>query len=85
MGSLEAIAESLMRNKVPIRYADVGDVSKRDIVEAVVVSKNEPLYGVVLAFNVKTLQDADGEAKDRGIHIFTHNIIYHLINLNREI
>ena len=80
LGSLEAIAESLRRNNVPIRLADVGDVSKRDITEAVVVKGQEPFYGVVLAFNVKTLPDAEEEAKNRGIPIFQHNIIYHLID-----
>ncbi|MCK4952910.1 translation initiation factor IF-2 [Candidatus Bathyarchaeota archaeon] len=80
LGSLEAIATSLMNNNVPIRLADVGDVSKRDIMEAVVVKQNEPLYGVVLAFNVKALVDAETEAKDREIPIFKHNIIYHLID-----
>ena len=80
LGSLEAIAESLRRSKVPIRLADVGDVSKRDVTEATVVKDHEPLYGVILAFNVKTLPDAEEEAKDRGIPIFQHNIIYHLID-----
>ncbi len=80
LGSLEAIAESLGRNNVPIRLADVGDVSKRDITEAVVVKGHEPFYGVVLAFNVKTLPDAEEEAKNRGVPIFQHNIIYHLID-----
>jgi len=80
LGSLEAIAESLRRNDVPIRLADVGDVSKRDVTEATVVKENEPLYGVILAFNVKTLPDAEGEAKDRGVPIFQHKIIYHLID-----
>lgn len=80
LGSLEAIAESLSRNEVPIRLADVGDVSKRDVTEATVVKENEPLYGVILAFNVKTLPSAEGEAKDRGVPIFQHKIIYHLID-----
>jgi len=80
LGSLEAIAESLRRNNVPIRLADVGDVSKRDITEAVVVKGHEPFYGVVLAFNVKTLPDAEEEAKNRRVPIFQHNIIYHLID-----
>jgi len=80
LGSLEAIAESLRRNNVPIRLADVGDVSKRDVMEAVVVKEHEPFYGVILAFNVKTLQDAAEEAEDRGVKIFQHNIIYHLID-----
>jgi len=80
LGSLEAIAESLRRNNIPIRLADVGDVSKRDIMEAAVVREGEPLYGVILAFNVKTLPDAEEEAKNRGVLIFQHNIIYHLID-----
>jgi translation initiation factor 5B len=80
LGSLEAISECLRSNNVPIRLADVGDVSKRDITEAAVVKEREPLYGAVLAFNVKMLQDADEEAKNRKIPIFQHNIIYHLID-----
>ncbi len=80
LGSLEAIAESLRRNGVPIRLADVGDVSKRDITEAAIVKEREPLYGVVLAFNVKVLPDAEEEANNRRIPIFRHNVIYHLID-----
>jgi len=80
LGSLEAIAEILKQNKVPIRLADVGDVSKRDVTEAAVVKEHEMLYGVALAFNVKTLPDAEKEAIDRGVLIFEHNIIYHLID-----
>ncbi len=80
LGSLEAIAEILKQNKVPIRLADVGDVSKRDVTEAAVVKEHEMLYGVALAFNVKTLPDAEKEAIDRSVLIFEHNIIYHLID-----
>ena len=80
LGSLEAIAESLKRNSVPIRLADVGDVSKRDVVEAGVVKEHEPLYGVVLAFNVKVLPDAEEEARNRSIKIFHENIIYRLVD-----
>jgi len=80
LGSLEAIAQILKQNNVPIRLADVGDVSKRDVTEAVVVKEHEPLYGVVLAFNIKTLPEVEKEAMDRGVLIFERNIIYHLID-----
>jgi len=80
LGSLEAITESLKQNNTPIRLADVGDVSKRDVTEAAVVKEHEPLYGAVLAFNVKILPDAEEEATNRKIPIFKHNIIYHLID-----
>jgi len=80
LGSLEAIAESLKRNNVQIKVADVGDVSRRDVTEAVVVKEREPLNGVVLAFNVKVLPDAEEEARNRDVPIFRHKIIYHLID-----
>jgi len=80
LGSLEAIAESLRRNNIQIKVADVGDVSKRDVTEAVVVKESEPLNGVILAFNVKVLPDAEEEARNRDIPIFRHKIIYHLID-----
>ena len=80
LGSLEAIAESLSRSNIPIRLADVGDVSKRDVTEALIVKEKEPLYGVVLAFNVKVLPDAAEEAKAHNVPIFWHNVIYHLID-----
>jgi len=78
LGSLEAIVESLERNKVPVRLANVGDVSKRDVTEAVIVKERVPLYGTVLAFNVRILPDAEEEANNRRIPIFRHNVIYHL-------
>jgi translation initiation factor 5B len=80
LGSLEAIAEILKRENVPVRLADVGDISKRDITEAAVVKEHEPLYGAILAFNVKVLPDAQEEARNRGVQVFQHNIIYHLID-----
>jgi translation initiation factor 5B len=80
LGSLEATAEILKENCVPVRIADVGDVSKRDVVEASVVRAREPLFGVVLAFGVKVLPDAEEEAGVAGVQIFREPIIYNLID-----
>jgi translation initiation factor 5B len=80
LGSLEAIAEILKRQGVPIRLADVGEVSKRDVTEASVVKEHEPLYGAVLSFNARILPDAKEEAQNRGVRIFEANIIYHLVD-----
>ena len=79
LGSLEAIAEILKQNNVPIRLADVGDISKRDVVEASAVKEHAPLYGAILAFNVKILPDAEEEAAARGVTVFRDRIIYHVI------
>jgi translation initiation factor 5B len=79
LGSLEAIAEMLKQNNVQVRIADVGDVSKRDIIEASSVKNNNPLLGVILAFGVKLLPDAETEAAARGVPIFKEQIVYHMI------
>jgi translation initiation factor 5B len=79
LGSLEAIADILKQNNIPIRLADVGDISKRDIIEASVVKEHEPLYGAVLAFNVRILPDAEEEAGSRSVQVFREKIIYHVI------
>ncbi|MCW4035290.1 MAG: translation initiation factor IF-2 [Candidatus Bathyarchaeota archaeon] len=80
LGSLEAIADSLKRNEVPIKVADVGDVSRRDVTEASIVKENEPLHGVILAFNVRVLPDAEEEARNRNVPIFNEKTIYSLID-----
>jgi len=79
LGSLEAIAEILKQNNVQVRIADVGDVSKRDVIEASAVKSRNPMQGVILAFGVKILPDAEYEAVAKGIKIFREQIIYHLI------
>ena len=79
LGSLEAVTESLSRHDVPIRLADIGDVSRRDVVEAEAAGQEDRLVAVVLAFNVKILPDAEQEAKAAGIPIFQSDIIYHMI------
>ncbi len=84
LGSLEAIAEILKQNSVPIRIADVGDVSKRDVVEASAVKTHEPFFGAVLAFNVKILPDAEEEAANAEVQVFKDRIIYNLIDTYLE-
>jgi len=80
LGSLEALVESLRVRDIPIRLADIGDVSHRDVMEAVSVKYEEPLYGAILAFNVKILPDADAEAQSQRVKIFWNDIIYNLMD-----
>jgi translation initiation factor 5B len=79
LGSLEAIAGILKQNNIPIRLADVGDISKRDVVESSVVKEHEPLYGAILGFNVRILPDAEEEATVKGVQIFREKVVYHLL------
>ena len=79
IGSIEAISDLLLKQKVPIRSADIGHVTKRDVIEASAVREKDRYLGVILAFNVRVLDDALREAQERQVMIFNEKIIYNLV------
>ncbi len=80
LGTLEAMVIYLRSQGIPVRKADVGNVSRRDVVEASIVRKKNPLYGVVLAFNVKVPHEVEVEAMQYGgVKIFRNEILYRLV------
>lgn len=79
LGTLEAIVDMLKRREVPIRIADIGPVTRRDVVEASTVKSVDLYYGVIIAFGVKLLPDAEEEALSKGIKVFKDPIVYNLI------
>ncbi len=80
LGTLEAVVEALKRNNIPVREADVGPITKRDVLEAIVSKEEDKTLGVILGFNVKVLKDAEEEASKNDIKIIVNNIIYKLID-----
>ncbi len=79
MGSLEALANELRKKNVKIKKAEVGDISKKDVIEASSYAQSNPLYGAILSFNTKILPDAKTEIEKYGIKVFEGNIIYKLV------
>jgi len=79
LGTLEAIIEALKKRNIPIRLADVGHITKRDVLEASLVAKENKYYGVILAFNVKFLPGVEEEARREGVKVFMNNVIYRLL------
>jgi translation initiation factor 5B len=80
LGALEAITTVLKKKDVPVRIADIGHVNKRDLVQAESVLVSDRYLGVILAFNVKVIEDAQEEATERGVRIFASDVIYTLID-----
>ncbi len=74
VGSLEALAFMLKEKGVSIRKAEVGDISKRDVVEA--ETNANPLNRVILGFNVKVLPEVEGSDE---VDIIVDKVIYHLL------
>ena len=78
MGSLEALASELRDEEIEeIKKAEVGNISKRDVIDAGTV-KNR-YFGVILGFNVDLLPDAKEIARENGIPVFISDVIYRLI------
>jgi translation initiation factor 5B len=79
LGSLEAIVMELKEIGINIRRADIGDVTKQDIIEAKSVKMDDKVSAVVFAFNSRILPDAKEVASKEDIKIFESDIIYKLI------
>jgi len=84
LGTLEALVEALKRRNIPVRIADIGPVSRTDVIDASITKKHDKYLGVILAFNVKILPEAEEEAKRAGVKIFANNVIYRLLEEYEE-
>jgi len=74
IGSLEAIIKESREKNIKIRKAEIGNVSKRDIIEANATS--DPYNRLIFAFNVKILPEAKEELSNTNITIFNEDVIY---------
>ncbi|MBP7070499.1 MAG: translation initiation factor IF-2 [Methanothrix sp.] len=77
IGSLEAMVGELKAKKVAIHYADVGPVSRRDVIRAAAIK--EPLLSAILAFNVPILPDGLSEIQKTNVPVFSSDIIYSIL------
>ena len=78
MGSLEALALELKDEGIEtIKRAEVGNISKHDVIEATTVK--DRYFRVVLGFNVGILPDAKEAALQAGMPVFINDVIYRLI------
>ncbi len=73
LGSLEAMSFLLKQAGIPIRYAEVGSVTKKDIIEAELVREKDKYLGVILAFNQKIL------VENTTVKIFSGKVMYDII------
>lgn len=74
IGSLEALIKESRDKNIQIRKADIGNVSKRDVVESNVTL--DQLSKVIFAFNVKILPEAKEELLNSDLKVFNEDVIY---------
>jgi translation initiation factor 5B len=78
IGGLEALLRMLEERGVPVRQADIGEISKNDIVDAQVVGDHDPYLGAILGFDSKVLPEAKEYVGTSPI--FVSAIIYEVID-----
>lgn len=80
IGSIEAISRLMKAEGLGISKKGIGNITKRDIMDAFTMIATDPLNAVVMGFNVKVDQDAEEIAQSSGIKILTGEIIYKLLD-----
>ncbi|NYT05732.1 MAG: translation initiation factor IF-2 [Methanomicrobiales archaeon] len=81
VGALEALSKELEANTIPVMHAEVGPVTRHDIIEVSTI-KN-PLFSAILAFNTPILPDAIdtlAEPANSNVMLFEGGVIYRLID-----
>lgn len=77
IGSLEAFAFECKKIELPIRKIDIGNVTRKDVVEA--SHFEDPLHRAIFAFNVDVNEDARAAARELDVKIFENDVMYRLI------
>ena len=78
IGSLEALVYEFKKMGVKIRKAEIGSVTKHDIME--LSSINNKYYSIIIAFNVKINNDVLEIIDQNNYKIFSSDIIYQLLD-----
>ena len=84
LGALEALIVLLEKQGVKAKKADVGEITKNDVMEAASVKSKDELKGVIFGFNIKVEESALEEAEKRGVKIFKGQVIYKILEDYRQ-
>ncbi|TLZ70603.1 MAG: translation initiation factor IF-2 [Methanobacteriota archaeon] len=78
IGSLEGLAYECKQASIPIKYARIGPVSRRDVTDA--ATAKDPLLRAILAFNLEVLPDAKtARLEHPDLAFLESDVIYRLI------
>jgi len=77
IGSLEALVGELNAKKIPIHAADVGPISRKDVIRASMIK--DRILSVILGFNIEILPDAISEIQKTSVPVFQSDVIYSIL------
>lgn len=76
LGSLEALASFLEKEKIPVSGFGIGSIKKTDIIKASTMKR----YAMILCFDISIDKDILEFARPMNVKIVTARIIYHLVD-----
>ncbi len=81
IGALEALCKELTSSEIPVMRAEVGPVTRHDVIEAETIKT--PYYRSIIAFNTQILPDAQDLLNEaiyaEMVELFKGNVIYHVL------
>ncbi len=80
IGSLEAISKMLNNEGFGVSKKGIGNITKRDVIDAFAMKGIDPNSAVILGFNVGIEKEAEDEARISKVKIINEQIIYKLID-----
>lgn len=76
IGSLEAMTKLLQEKEIPVMKASIGNISKKDIIDAESNAEKDPEFAIVLGFNVEDQSDT----KSKNVKVISGPIIYEILD-----
>jgi translation initiation factor 5B len=79
LGSLEALIKMLREKNIRIKKASIGEITKKDLIDAKTNVETENFTSVILGFNSAPNKEVEEMQKSSNVKIITSDIIYALI------
>lgn len=79
LGSVEAILVLFKKYGIKVRKADIGAITRTDVVGGEAVRGQNRYDGVIFGFNVEVMDEARAESESSGVPIIWSNVIYKFI------
>ena len=84
LGSLEAMKVLLEEKGIPVAFASLGDISKKDLSTLESLKEKDEFTGVILGFNIKVPQDLQVQIKEKDLTIISREVIYQIFDEYEE-
>lgn len=84
LGSVEALVRLFEEGGIKIKSAGAGRITKKEILMAEAVRREDKYCGVVLGFNVGVTEDGRMEAESKKIPIILSDVVYRLLENYKE-